>query len=736
MGLIAQHALSSFTSPVNGTTPIDANVVRGNDNTIKVAYNAHDADATIHMQSAAVASRPAFGNTGASFMATDAGAVYIYSDTGSAWVEVNYVRNTGGTVSGQVTIVSTTTPQLTVEYDGSHTATFSVSSGGALTLNATSTVTITPATTITGALTQTGLATFNGGATVASGQTLTVSGVTVTGLTAASVGAGTFAAGAFVFPSTVTIGAAANPVQVGRLSDGTSYGAISFNGSLTTTGIMGIFGRIGTTEGVYFNTPTSTVFQFTTNGVNDVKFNAGAVSGVTTLSASGSTTIGVGGSGSTQADLILSGSSNAGFGPLVRLRRNGVEKGFIGTESGVIGNNSDDVALYSKANVKFYTNDNSATAAITASSTTLTVALATTAVQALTATGATIGTATGNTLAAGSLDLHADIGMNTTQGIIIGSTRVVAFSSGATSITTTGGITVGAGGTGTTEIDLTVNSGSGSGGSAILILQRNSANRALYGVSGGAGALIVGSVANELAIRNNGNIIFSTDDGATIGARLNAGALTLAAGISATTASFSSALTYGGVTLSNAVTGTGNMVLATAPTVSTLTVSSGGVTITSGGLLVSSGGTQLNAALTYGGVTLSNAVTGTGNMVLSASPTFTGTVTAAALSATTGTFSTSAKTGSGSTLVNTGAGAVTLFTTAGAGMYLVSSYDSANDIIGMWVASDTGGTGIVANPLVVNASGGFVATGAGHAFQVTNTSGTNRTLTWQYLRIN
>ena len=44
--------------------------------------------------------------------------------------------------------------------------------------------------------------------------------------------------------------------------------------------------------------------------------------------------------------------------------------------------------------------------------------------------------------------------------------------------------------------------------------------------------------------------------------------------------------------------------------------------------------TTLSAALTYGGVTLSNAVTGTGNMVLSASPTLTGTLTAAA-----GTFS-------------------------------------------------------------------------------------------------
>ena len=42
------------------------------------------------------------------------------------------------------------------------------------------------------------------------------------------------------------------------------------------------------------------------------------------------------------------------------------------------------------------------------------------------------------------------------------------------------------------------------------------------------------------------------------------------------------------------------------------------------------GATQFDAAITYGGVTLSNAVTGTGNMVLSASPTLTGTLAAAA----------------------------------------------------------------------------------------------------------
>ena len=43
------------------------------------------------------------------------------------------------------------------------------------------------------------------------------------------------------------------------------------------------------------------------------------------------------------------------------------------------------------------------------------------------------------------------------------------------------------------------------------------------------------------------------------------------------------------------------------------------------GALAVTGATTLSSALTYGGVTLSNAVTGTGSMALAASPTFTGT---------------------------------------------------------------------------------------------------------------
>ncbi len=83
--------------------------------------------------------------------------------------------------------------------------------------------------------------------------------------------------------------------------------------------------------------------------------------------------------------------------------------------------------------------------------------------------------------------------------------------------------------------------------------------------------------------------------------------------------------------VSNAITGTGNVVMSASPTLTgTLTAAAANFS----GAVVNSSTTTLSGALTYGGVTLSNAVTGTGNMVLSASPTFTGTLTATTVTGT------------------------------------------------------------------------------------------------------
>ena len=104
---VAQHSIASFTSPTNGTSPIDANTVRGNDNTIRSSYNDHDADPGIHVQSSALASRPAAGDAGRKWLTTDTGAIKMYFDTGSVWSEISYLPLAGGTVSGNVSITGT-----------------------------------------------------------------------------------------------------------------------------------------------------------------------------------------------------------------------------------------------------------------------------------------------------------------------------------------------------------------------------------------------------------------------------------------------------------------------------------------------------------------------------------------------------------------------------------------------------------------------------------------------------
>lgn len=113
-----------------------------------------------------------------------------------------------------------------------------------------------------------------------------------------------------------------------------------------------------------------------------------------------------------------------------------------------------------------------------------------------------------------------------------------------------------------------------------------------------------------------------------------------------------------------------------------LTVTAGGLTVSAGTTAVQAltATTALfSGALTYGGVTLSNAVTGTGNMVLSASPTFTGTITVTgatitgltAASVGAGTFPGGAYAFTGAVTLTGGAGNMTIISGTGASRTLI-----------------------------------------------------------------
>lgn len=255
MGTVAGHALSTFTTPVNATSPIDANEVRGNDNSIGTNFNAHDADATIHLQNGAVASRPAAATAGAgaTWLATDTDAVYVWYTDGSSWIEIDYLRNTGGTVSGAVTITSASATALAVGPNGTTNPVFEVdastasaaaglkvtgavaagtvavaviSSGAAanLSLDAKGTGTITLGGTSTGAITLTRATTLS--------AALTYGGVT---LTNAVTGTGKMVLDAApTFTNGITVSAGTSALQAVTGTTGTFTGL--FDLSAATAG--------------------------------------------------------------------------------------------------------------------------------------------------------------------------------------------------------------------------------------------------------------------------------------------------------------------------------------------------------------------------------------------------------------------------------------------------------------------------------------------------------------------
>lgn len=164
---VAQHQQTEFTDPQNGNSPIDADEVTANDNALRTAYNAHDADTGIHVQSSLFSALPSAGTSGRKYLTVDQGTapteVFLWYDDGTNWYEADYLRNSGGALTGDLTITDTTGPQLKVAYDGSNYMTVSVASSGAtsisvsggtrsLTLNAFAGVSIPVALTLAGGL--------------------------------------------------------------------------------------------------------------------------------------------------------------------------------------------------------------------------------------------------------------------------------------------------------------------------------------------------------------------------------------------------------------------------------------------------------------------------------------------------------------------------------------------------------------------------------------------------------
>ena len=86
---VGSHTVSTFTSPQNGTSPIDADEVRANDNTIRTSYNNHDSDTGIHVQSSTLALRPAAGTAGRKWITADKGNYILWYDDGTRWHAVS-----------------------------------------------------------------------------------------------------------------------------------------------------------------------------------------------------------------------------------------------------------------------------------------------------------------------------------------------------------------------------------------------------------------------------------------------------------------------------------------------------------------------------------------------------------------------------------------------------------------------------------------------------------------------
>ena len=184
---VGQHGVAAFTNPSNGDA-LNADIVKGNDNTLRDAYVSHDGDPGIHIQSSLIAARPAAGTAGRKWMTTDTGNVKLWYDNGSVWENLDYLPTVGNVnITGDLVVTGTADFNGTVDLPSGTILTspslLGTMTGGTL---APSTLTVPSGTTIpthteTGTITATGSTRNNGTLSGATLNNTTFTG-TVTGI--------------------------------------------------------------------------------------------------------------------------------------------------------------------------------------------------------------------------------------------------------------------------------------------------------------------------------------------------------------------------------------------------------------------------------------------------------------------------------------------------------------------------------------------------------------------------
>lgn len=308
MSLVGQYAPKVFTSPVNSGGALDANIVRGNDNVIRAAFAAHDADPTIHVQSSTLAARPAAGVPGRLWITEDAGAYEFWYDDGTAWQGLSVTNaltatklQTARTLWGQSfdgtanvtgSLSSVTDIGMTGALSGASTVSATTLTGTlstGLQPNVTSVGTLTAGTWNATAIDNTYIATGLDVGKLTTGTTLpsnvVSSSLTSVGTIASGTWQGTAIANSYI----------ATGLDVGKLTSGTTLPSNVVSSSLTSVGTLAnltvtnpitgsVTGSSGSTTG---NAATATALQ-TARNINGVSFDGTA--NITVAAAAGTLT--------------------------------------------------------------------------------------------------------------------------------------------------------------------------------------------------------------------------------------------------------------------------------------------------------------------------------------------------------------------------------------------------------------------------------------------------------------